>query len=290
LSTLPKTATAICGLPPGTAVSAAAEQAQLFDAFVQTQSGSGLGLAISQQFAQLMGGQLSVSSQLGQGSTFRLDLPVVQAEAAEVTQAPRAVRRVVALAAGQPAWRVLIVEDGEDNRRLLRQVLEPLGFQVREAVDGQQGIEQWREWRPQLIWMDMRMPVLDGYEATRQIRASSGSESTVIIALTASAFEEDRRKVLDAGCDDFVRKPFREEELFEVMREHLGVRYVYEESAQPAAQSGLPTSSGLYAAALAELPAEFLAQLQQAAAQADDELVLALLDQLAGDHDELAKS
>ena len=267
----------------------AAEQAQLFDAFVQTQSGrrtqsgTGLGLAISQQFAQLMRGQISVSSQLDQGSIFRLDLPVAQAEAVEVPQALRAVRRVVALAAGQPEWRVLIVEDGEDNRRLLRQILEPLGFPVREAEDGRQGVELWRAWQPQLIWMDMRMPVLDGYEATRQIRTSPGSEGTKIIALTASAFEEDRQKVLNAGCDDFVRKPFREEELFEKMREHLGLVYVYEDEGE-AAQSELTRE------VLAILPEAWRSAVYEAAEVANGEAIEELLAGLGEEHARLAQA
>jgi len=102
---------------------------------------------------------------------------------------------VVGLAVGQPEWRILIVEDGEDNRRLLRQLLEPLGFAVREAENGEEGVALWQDWRPHLIWMDMRMPVLDGYAAARQIKDQDDSEATRIVALTASAFEEDRDKV-----------------------------------------------------------------------------------------------
>ncbi len=270
---------------------ASAEQAQLFDAFVQTQSGrraqagTGLGLAISQQFAQLMGGQISVSSQVDQGSTFRLDLPVALTEAAEVPEVQRTARRVVALAPGQPQYRVLIVEDGEDNRRLLRQVLEPLGFQVREAIDGQQGVEQWREWRPQLVWMDMRMPVLDGYEATRQIRTIPGNENTKIIALTASAFEEDRQKVLHAGCDDFVCKPFREEELFAKMHEHLGLVYVYEDEGE-----GETAQSKLTREALAVLPAAWRHAVYEAAEVANEEAIEAQLAALGEEHTGLAQA
>jgi CheY-like chemotaxis protein len=104
---------------------------------------------------------------------------------------------------------------------------------VREAENGQQAVALWDSWQPHLILMDMRMPVMDGYEATKRIKFHLKGQATVIIALTASAFEEDRTMILSAGCDDFVRKPFQEEVLLEKIATHLGVRYVYEESSQP---------------------------------------------------------
>ena len=268
---------------------AAEELAILFEAFVQTQSGrqartgTGLGLAISQQFAQLMGGAISVQSAVGRGSTFRLDLPVAAAQAAELPQGDD-LRPVVALAEGQPTWRVLIVDDGADNRRLLGQVLEPVGFAVHEAENGRQAIEVWRQWQPHLIWMDMRMPVLDGYAATRQIRGSGGA-ATKIIALTASAFEENRQQVLDAGCDDFVRKPFRAEELFAKMAEHLGAVYRYDEE-EVAERAPAEVS----AEDLGNLPAAWRQALAHAARLGDEEALLALIEEIAPEHADLALS
>jgi signal transduction histidine kinase/CheY-like chemotaxis protein len=263
------------------------EQEALFEAFVQTRSGreantgTGLGLAISQQYAQLMGGEIAVQSQVGQGSTFKLEVPVARAEAQEGA-APQTARRVVGLVAGQPEWRVLIVDDSAENRLLLRQLLEPLGFALREAENGEEAIATWQQWQPQLIWMDMRMPVVDGYEATRRIKAE-GTE-TKIIAVTASAFEEDRQQVLDAGCDGFVRKPFREAELWAVMGEHLGVEYVYdEETVDPAGRDVVA------AADLASMPVAWRRAVYEAAHIADEAALEALIGEIATDHPALAE-
>jgi signal transduction histidine kinase len=196
----------------------------LFDPFVQTASGleskegTGLGLPISQQFVKLMHGEITVQSEVGYGSTFRVTVPVALADASDVA-VERPQRRVVGIAPGQHApdggpYRILIVEDKALNRQLMLKLLAPFGFELREAVNGQEAVEIWRTWHPHLIWMDMRMPVMDGHEATKRIKRMSQSNhapvpnvDTVIIALTASAFEEDRRMILDEGCDDFVRSP-----------------------------------------------------------------------------------
>ncbi len=250
----------------------------LFDVFVQTQSGrqthtgTGLGLAISQRFAQLMGGDIEVDSAVDRGSTFRLEQPLAPAQANDLPSS-EVDRKVLHLADGQAEWRILAVDDQADTRRLLRQVLEPLGFQVREASDGQEGIQVWREWQPQLIWMDMRMPVMDGYEATRQIRESVEGKGTRIIALTANAFEEDRQKVLDAGCDDFVRKPFREAELFEKMVTYLGVSFVYADDDLSSEET-----VELDGEALEVMPESWRQAVRQAALTADGEALNDLIE------------
>ena len=150
------------------------------------------------------------------------------------------------------------------NRDVLVLLLRSVGFDVREAVDGQEAIAVWEEWEPHLIWMDMRMPVMNGYEATRHIKASTKGQATVIIALTASAFEEERTVVLSAGCDDFVRKPFREAEVFDKMADYLGVRYTYDVVATDMvrAYSG---GVSLEVDSLRALPLEWRKALHQAA-------------------------
>ncbi len=206
----------------------------VFDPFVQsesgqaTQEGTGLGLSISRQFAQLMSGELSVVSQEGKGSTFTLRIPVLVVDDTEIADHLRA-KQVVSLEPGQPEYRILVVDDKDVNRSLIVKLLTPLGFTVREASNGQEAISVWQEWDPNLIFMDMRMPVMDGYQATREIKATTKGQATVIIALTASALEEDRQIILSEGCDDYLRKPFRENVLFDALTRHLGVRFVTQE-------------------------------------------------------------
>ena len=225
----------------------------VFDPFVQSANthqeheGTGLGLSISLQFAELMGGNLTASSELGVGSSFTLEIPIEGSdEISFVETLPR--RRVVGLEDGQQTYRILAVDDKEVNRQLLVKYLQPLGFEILEAKNGNEAIEIWDEWDPHLIFMDMRMPVMDGYEATRHIKSSTKGQATVIVALTASALEEDREVILSEGCDAYIRKPFTEIELFEVLSKHLGVRYAYGETLME--QSGL--ERGLTDGALSE--------------------------------------
>jgi CheY-like chemotaxis protein len=263
-----------------------ADLENIFNPFVQVvrrqgpQEGTGLGLSISRQFVRLMGGDIRVSSQPGQGSLFKFDVQVELADAAEV-ETRRPLRRVIGLEPGQPVYRLLVAEDRDSNRKVLVKLLASLGFEVREAVNGQAALEVWQSWKPHLIWMDMRMPVLDGCGATQQIKATSEGRSTVVIALTASAFEEDRKMILSAGCDGFVRKPFRAEEIFDVLAKHLGVRFIYAAGPEPAPAGPTESEQALLTpAALAGLPGEWRAELSRAAAQADADVVIDLIESL----------
>ena len=160
-----------------------------------------------------------------------------------------------------------MVDDNESNRQLLVKLLQPLGFELKEAENGQEAVDIWGEWQPQLIWMDIRMPVMDGYEATKIIKAESKGQATKIIALTASTLEEEKAVVIEAGYDDYYRKPFKEEEIFEAMHHHIGVEYIYEEIEKAASE--VEARGILTPEALKVVPTELLAKLEELSVQAN---------------------
>ncbi|WP_273702941.1 ATP-binding protein [Candidatus Accumulibacter vicinus] len=256
------------------------DQARIFEPFVQVgqaaaQKGSGLGLAITRQFVELMGGHLGVRSRLGKGSCFHLDLPLEVADENEVPRAASERGEVLGLQPGQAAYRILIVEDQPESALLLRRWLEGAGFQTRIAENGVRGVAAFSQWRPHFIWMDQRMPEMDGQEAARRIRALPGGGDVRIVALTASVFAEQHAEMLAAGIDEVVHKPVRSATIFDCLARHLGVCYVYDEAAPaPASGTGPPPDP----AALATLPAA----LRRALADALVTLDIAHIDALIG--------
>ncbi len=254
---------------------------RMFQYFEQTQSGrmsgtgTGLGLAISREFVRLMGGDVTVRSQFGQGSVFAFSVLLQTAE----SSAPKGLsfRRVQRLKLNQPKFRVLIADDKEDNRVLLSRLLEPVGFELREAVNGVEAIRGYEEWRPHLILMDVIMPVVDGNEAVRDIRERFHDHSVKIITLSASTFEQDRQKALAAGSDDFIGKPFRQPELLEKIRALLGAEYVYEDEVVDSAQAGLDPRG----TSLSKLPRDLLARISDAARVGEFDRVTDLIAEAA---------
>ncbi len=263
----------------------------LFEPFVQTQSGrqssegTGLGLPISRKYVDLMGGELTVSSVPNQGSVFKFNARVELAQESEVERI-RPERRVIGVAADQPVYRILIAEDRDTNRLLLAKILRPLHFELREASNGQQAVEIWEEWEPHLVFMDMRMPIMDGHEATQRIKSTTRGQATVVIALTASAFEDQRHMVLAEGCDDYIRKPFRDHEIYDKLQRHLGVQFLYEDFDQPLATHARP--SDLSAEALQMLPHTWRKELEDATVQGDLDRMLALIGDIREAHAEVA--
>ncbi len=237
---------------------------------------------LAEELVQQLAGRLEHSSGTWHG--LRLALPVGMVTAAAPDDGEP---RISSLAPGQPSFRVLVVEDRWQSRQLLVHMLARVGFEVREAATGEEAIALWERWQPQLIWMDMRMPGVSGLEAARRIKqriaADPDSAPTVIIALTASAYEEDPVTARAAGCDDFVRKPIRMPEIFAKLSEHLGVQFSYEDPQTP--EQLAPT---LEPGALLGQRVEWLMALHRASVQADLAEILGLLESIHAEHPELA--
>lgn len=361
-----------CGIAPQ-------ELDLLFEAFEQTeigrkfQQGTGLGLAISRKYVQLMGGDITVSTMPGIGSTFAFNVQIALTCPREIP-INQIKSQIKALAPSEKVYRILVVDDSKESRLLLVKILTSLGFEVNEATDGSEAITNWESWQPHLIFMDMRMPVMDGYEATRIIKAreighgtantsrrfpklkqlvssrsqylaeeltdsvegevlkivrkesytpetinvmendasgastlrsrmptalappydfsrtmpDSSNTNTIIIALTASAFEEERQKILSIGCDDFIRKPFKQEVLLEKLSKHLGLKYTNQVETTNTVVGDQATQIFVSVAELlghlSQMSPEWLQQIHYAAASCSDELILELLKQIPSDN------
>ena len=262
------------------------EQEKVFQYFEQTKSGrdlktgTGLGLAISRDYARAMGGDITVTSRTGFGSRFCFDVTVETADAARVnTLMPS--RRVTGIALDSQfpdPPRILVADDVAENRSFLAEMLKTVGFAVREAENGKTALDVFRQWHPHFIWMDIRMPVMDGLAATRRIKETEAGSSTIVAALTAHAMAEEREEILAAGCDDFVRKPFRENEIFETMARHLNITYLYKDEPCPADRPG---QDAVHPEQVKALPQETVSRLYQAVVELDMEKTLALIGQIA---------
>ena len=256
------------------------QQLEVFKPFVQLSpensdvNGTGLGLAISKLLVELMGGSISVTSVLDVGSTFKFELPVASSSADDITVEEQ-YRPVSGIAPDQPQWRLLVVDDNPDNRLLLVKLLTEAGFQVREAENGQEAVSEFEQWQPHLIWMDMRMPVMDGYEAAAKIRQLKGGHDVKIIALTASAFREQHSSIINAGCDALLVKPFHIPEIFATLTKNLGVKFIYRDNSPTSAS--IPTVT---VEMLTKLPPELRQQLREAALTLDTEETDAVIAQI----------
>ncbi|MBF0258118.1 MAG: response regulator [Desulfamplus sp.] len=312
---------------------------KLFQKFMRTRTsmttseGTGLGLSISQEYVHLMGGEITVKSTVDEGSLFSFFIDVEIADIILEQMKKLSYQKVVALEPGQPSTRILIVEDNALNQMLLSRLLESVGFEVRIAVDGLEGVKIFESWNPHLIWMDMRMPVMDGYEACRRIRqieqnrmdydkriveqhsnmdhnhiyekrgiAQTSVKKTTIIALTASAFEEQKNLVLLAGCDDFIRKPFMENEIFDAIAKHIGVKYIYDsleretddndilaspDDVIPYSSNSIMRSSSNES--IADLPEQFVVNMQKALIDLDLDNIEQLVNGIAAKYPDTAR-
>ncbi|MCK9394920.1 MAG: PAS domain S-box protein [Methylobacter sp.] len=268
------------------------DQQKIYEPFVQlgqttTQKGTGLGLTITRQFVQLMGGTISLESTPGKGSIFRVELPVERAAASDVARPESAGKgEIVSLAPNQPEYRVLIVEDQLENQMLLTQLMKKVGFPVKVAENGEQALGLFQSWRPHLIWMDRRMPVMDGLEATRRIRELPGGKEVKIVAVTASAFTEQRDEMFKAGMDDFVRKPYRFNEIYECLTKQLGVQYTYNDALATEEAGDVVLTAEM----LAVLPQALRRELHDALESLDGERITAVIQQAASHDSKLHKT
>jgi len=243
----------------------------------KSQESTGLGLAISLRFVQMMGGELSVESTVGAGTTFAVRMPLTPVVATD-EQAASDTPAVIGLAPGSPTPRVLIVDDIATNRRVLCQTLQPLALELREASGGEEALAVWETWRPDLIWMDIRMSGISGTEVAQIIRQrEQGDRHTCIIAITASAFVEDHAGILAAGCDDIVPKPFRRQFIFDKMAAHLGLQYIYQPREQRAQAVPASATSDQTTPAIAGSPSNSAPSIS-----ADGARVLVVDDNLVG--------
>jgi CheY-like chemotaxis protein len=279
----------------------------VFDAFVQTKSGqksqqgTGLGLPISREYVRLMGGALTVESELDVGSAFAFD---IQAELVDVSLKDRlpSTQTVTGLESGQPTYRILIAEDDEASRTLLVKLLAPFGFELRTVINGAEAIAMWESWQPHCIFMDLRMPEINGYEAIKAITARSktlvthtdGAEyvKPVIIALTASALDEERFATPADGCNGFIRKPFREITIFEALTCHLGVRFTYADQKITPNHTSEPANNtngmNTFRSQISQLPPNWIEEMRQAILQGDLGWMEALIVQIQSQTPRLA--
>lgn len=265
---------------------AAEDLSRIFEAFVQVgsqanQHGTGLGLIITKQYTELMGGSITVKSQLGKGSLFRVTIPVGHVETSVVETFTQSINsNVIGLEPGQPEYRILIVEDQDESRLLLKKVLESVGFIVSEASNGREGVEAFKRWHPDFVWMDRRMPVMDGIAATKAILALPEGKDAKIAAVTASVFLEERQALFAAGVCAIINKPYRNEEVFDCMAKHLGARYRYEaNNGQHQIAADTPDHDVLQEK-LKRLPKEHLTAIHSAAVELDVEQCLAAIQKI----------
>lgn len=260
------------------------EKKILFLPFEQTRlgresgSGTGLGLAICREYVQLMGGNITVSSQVGKGSTFEFDILMQAADETGIIGV-MAKKRITGILPGQQQFKILIVDDEAVNSELMTQILTPVGFLTRQAGDGREGLDLFRSWQPDIVLLDLKLPLMDGYEVMREILDSD--RKTPIIVVTANVFEEERLKALAAGANDFLRKPFQENELLEKIQPLLGLQYEYiEEQPGKILPAETHQNGNIKEKASVQLEPDMAKKLRNAATSGDYYLVLELIDEI----------
>jgi len=249
-----------------------------------TQNGTGLGLSISKQFVELMGGELTVSSQKGEGSVFGFSLELDSAEElVSGTDRKDSKSNILGLKSGIVSPKVLVVEDQVNNQKLIMTLLSNAGFTVKLAKDGEEAVALHQSWKPDFIWMDRRMPNKDGLQATKEIRRASVNSNVKIVALTASVFNDEIEEMLQIGMDDFVRKPFLPQDLFNMMKKHLDIEYDYQDET-PENDEVITETVQSQKEFLADLSQEQIEQIIDAAEQGEQQELFELFGKLISDN------
>jgi signal transduction histidine kinase/ActR/RegA family two-component response regulator len=268
------------------------EKDRIFQPFYKGQHsagkrGTGLGLTISRKLARMMSGDITAANCRDRGACFTFSA-CVESATAEATLSKDPLERIVGIKTGDAGNRVLVVDDDNTSRMLLSKILENVGLEVEKAGNGEEAVEMFSRWRPDIVFMDMQMPKMDGLTATRHIKSTDNGRQTPIIALTAQTFEEDRQKILSAGCDDYLRKPFDEQQLFKLMGKHLDVTLIRDNSAPP--ESPPPKETAIDMGTMIKLPTPLLTELRKAALELDLESVKNCLKQFQSSHPALGAS
>ncbi len=268
------------------------EIGNLFKHFVQTTSGikagsgTGLGLALSRELSVLMGGNITVTSEIGVGTIFTVVVEIQNGESIDIEDYNS--NRVIGIENNTTKLRILVVDDKKENLQVVVSLLNIVGFETAEAMNGQEAIEKFEQWNPHLILMDMRMPIMDGYEATALIKATDKGKQTPIIALTASTFEEEKQRIETLNMHGYIRKPFRESELFSTIGKILDIKYIYEEKTH-LLQNKYITDDNAIITDIAKLPNELVSQMAEAVAVADMDLLTELIKNVETISTELAQ-
>lgn len=272
-------------------------QDHIFELFAQVdpsrerQEGAGLGLPLSRRYVELMKGELTVTSEKDKGATFAFDIPV-KVSISSIAGMQNKSSEVTGIQDSLSEKCILIVDDKWDNRRLLVKLLSPLGFKLEEARNGEEAISLWRKFNPDLIFMDIRMPVMDGKEATLKIKEEDREGKTVIVAVSASVFEEEKERILSSGCNDFLTKPFEISAVFHLLEKHLSVQFIFDEHNDKKQDSLMITNTedNLPQELFIHVPEKILNDLEQASLRAEMDNIFTAIQEIEPYNSTLAKN